>query len=125
MPKHILVVNDAEDLRELMYAILNGQGGYEVTQGTYKPGMLPWIEKLKPDLVIADVMFEQEPLGFQLVETLRLGSQTAHIPILLCSGAVAALRERQAYLSEKKVGVLYKPFAVEELLAAVKQMLGE
>ncbi|MEA2573909.1 MAG: hypothetical protein QOH93_1207 [Chloroflexia bacterium] len=127
MPKHILIVNDTEDLRQLMRDILHVEGGYEVSEGTYKPGtsMFEWVEELKPDLVIADVMFDQESLGFELVETVRLNPATTHIPILLCSGAITALRERQAYLAEKGVGVLYKPFAVEDLLRAVKQMLGE
>ncbi|HEX8230271.1 MAG TPA: response regulator [Chloroflexia bacterium] len=127
MPRHILIVNDADDLRELMRDILHGEGGYRVTEGTYKPGMsiFEWVEELKPDLIIADVMFDQESLGFELVETLKLNPATAHIPIILCSGAITALRERQAYLGEKGVGVLYKPFSVEELLRAVNQMLGE
>ncbi|HEX8596983.1 MAG TPA: response regulator [Chloroflexia bacterium] len=127
MPKHILIVNDAEDLRELMRDILHGEGGYKVIEGTYKPGMsiFEWVEELKPDLIIADVMFDQEPLGFELVDTLKLNPATAHIPVILCSGAITALRERQAYLGEKGVGVLYKPFSVEELLRAVKQMLDE
>ncbi|MDQ3706106.1 MAG: response regulator [Chloroflexota bacterium] len=127
MPKHILIVNDAEDLRHLMRDILQGEGGYEVTEGTYRPGMSihEWVEGLKPDLVIADVMFDQEPLGFELVDTLRLNPATAHIPIILCSGAITALRERQAYLAERRVGVLYKPFAVDDLLRTVKQMLDE
>ena len=126
MPKHILVVNDADELRELMYAILQGEGGYNVTVGTYKPtGMLEWVGGLKPDLVIADVMFGQEPLGFGLVDVLRLNPKTVHIPIILCSGAITALRKRQSYLAEKGVGVIFKPFTVEELLGTVKQLLGE
>ncbi|MDQ3929360.1 MAG: response regulator [Chloroflexota bacterium] len=125
MPKHILVINDAEELRELIQSILHSAGGYEVTQGTYKPAMLPWIEELKPDLVISDVTFGEEPLGFELVDILKLNPATAHIPILLCSGAITALREQQAYLAEKNVGVLYKPFDVGELLGAVRALLGE
>ena len=125
MPKHILIVNEEEELRELMRTILHGEGGYKVSQGTYKTAMLPWIEELKPDLVISDVTFGEDTLGFELVDKLKLNPATAHIPIILCSGAISALRERQSYLAEKNVGVLYKPFEVEDLLGAVKQMLGE
>lgn len=125
MAKRILIVNDAEELRELMEAILHGEGGYQVTQSTYRPTMLPWIEELKPDLIISDVLFGDEAHGFELVDKLKLNPATAHIPILLCSGAITALRERQSYLAERNVGVLYKPFEVGELLSAVKQLLGE
>jgi CheY-like chemotaxis protein len=125
MPKHILIVNEEEELRELMQTILHGEGGYKVSQGTYKTAMLPWIEELKPDLLISDVTFGDETLGFELVDKLKLNPATSHIPIILCSGAIAALRERQSYLAEKNVGVLYKPFEVDDLLGAVKQILGE
>lgn len=125
MPKHILIVNEEEELRELMKTILHGEGGYEVSHGTYKTAMLPWIEELKPDLVISDVTFGEETLGFELVDKLKLNPATTHIPVILCSGAISALRERQSYLAEKNVGVLYKPFEVAGLLGAVKQMLGE
>ena len=125
MPKHILIVNEEEELRDLMQTILQSKGGYKVSQGTYKPAMLPWIEELKPDLVISDVTFGEETFGFELVDKLKLNPATAHIPVILCSGAIVALRERQTYLAEKNVGVLYKPFEVDDLLAAVKHMLGE
>lgn len=125
MPKHILIVNEEEELRDLMQTILHSKGGYEVSQGTYKPAMLPWIEELKPDLVISDVTFGEETPGFELVDKLKLNPATTHIPVILCSGDIAALRKRQTYLAEKNVGVLYKPFEVDELLGAVKQMLHE
>jgi CheY-like chemotaxis protein len=122
-PKHIVVVNDTEEILELFQLILNGEGGYEVTLTSFQPHMVEHIKEIKPDLVISDHVFGEEKVGFQFIQRLKMDRATANIPIIVCSGAIRDLKEMEGYLVSKNVGILYKPFDVDELLDLVQQML--
>jgi hypothetical protein len=43
----------------------------------------------------------------------------------VCSGAIKELKEIEGYLAQKNVGVLYKPFDIDELLRLVDTKLNE
>jgi hypothetical protein len=43
--------------------------------------------------------------------------------VIVCSGAVKQLREMDAWLAEKGVGVVFKPFNIDDLLVEVHKML--
>jgi two-component system response regulator BaeR len=126
MAKHILVVDDVEDILQLFNEILHNEEGYDVTLTIPKPGIIEWIKEHKPDLVILDLMFWGEDLGWQLIQELEMDRATAKIPIIICtSAAERKLREREGWLAERNVQVIYKPFNINELLLAVQQKLGE
>lgn len=125
MPKHIMVINDTQEILDLFRAILEDEGGYKVTLCGMKPHMLEDIKAVKPDLVISDHVFGEEKIGWQLVQRLKMDRETAGIPIIVCSAAIKELRELEGYLTEKNVGILLKPFDVDELLALVASKLKE
>ena len=125
MSKHILVINDTQEILELFAQILESEGGYSVTLSTYKPQMVDYIKEVQPDLIISDHMFGEEKFGWQLIQRLKMDRETAGIPIVVCSGAIRELRELEGHLISKKVSVLYKPFDVDELLMVVKLKLEE
>lgn len=123
MPKHILVVNDTQEILELFRAILEEEAGYKVTLSSIKPQMLDMVKEVQPDLIISDHVFGEEKVGWQFIQRLKMDRDTANIPIIVCSGAIKDLKENEGYLMAKGVGVLYKPFDVDELLALVEQKL--
>jgi CheY-like chemotaxis protein len=126
LPKHILIVNDTQEILELFRAILEEEEGYTVTLTSIKPQMLEMVKQIKPDLIISDHVFGEEKLGWQFIQRLKMDRQTANIPLIVCSGAVRELKEMEGYLTSKDIGVLYKPFDVDELinLVAVKLSSG-
>lgn len=124
-PKHILAVNDTEEILELFRQILHDEAGYEVTITSFEPMMLDMIKKVKPDLIISDHVFGEEKYGWQFIQRLKMDRDTSRIPIIVCSGAVREVRAIEGYLQSKNVGVLYKPFDVDELLAMVARKLEE
>jgi CheY-like chemotaxis protein len=126
LPKHILVVNDTQEILELFRAILEEEEGYTVTLTSIKPQMLEMVKEIKPNLIISDHVFGEEKLGWQFIQRLKMDRQTANIPLIVCSGAVRELKEMEGYLTSKDIGVLYKPFDVDELinLVAVKLSSG-
>lgn len=123
MPKHILVVNDTQEILELFRAILEEEAGYTVTLTSVQPQMLEMVKDVKPDLIISDHVFGEEKTGWQFIQRLKMDRETADIPIIVCSGAVKELKEMEGYLMSKDIGVLYKPFDVDELIQLVETKL--
>ncbi len=74
-----------------------------------------------PDLVIVDQLFGEEKWGWQLIQKMRMNRDTAHIPIVVCSSALKALKELEGHLKQKKIDIVIKPFDIDELLAAVEK----
>jgi DNA-binding NtrC family response regulator len=90
-----------------------------------KPHMLDEVKATAPDLVISDHVFGEEKLGWQLVQRLKMDRETAEIPVIVCSAALKDLREMEGFLTEKNIGILYKPFDIDELLKLVERKLDE
>ena len=125
MPKHIMIVNDTEEILELYRLILHEEAGYEVTLLSYHPQIVGRIIAIMLDLIISDHVFGEEKVGWQFIQKLKLARETAHIPVIVCSGAVRELKEMEGYLASKNVGVLFKPFDVDELLQLVERQLAD
>src|ERR1700757_87177 len=101
LPKHILVVNDTQEILELFQAILEEEAGYKVTLTSIKPQMLEMVKEIRPDLIISDHVFGDEKIGWQFIQRLKMDRETADIPIIVCSGAIKELREMEGYLTSK------------------------
>jgi len=121
----IIVINDTQEILELFRAILEEEMGHEVILDSYKPHMLDVIKEILPDLIISDHVFGEEKIGFQLLQRLKMDRATARIPTIICSAAVKDLKEIEGYLMSKNVGVLYKPFEVDDLISLVNRKLAE
>ena len=113
---HILVIDDEENVRLLVAAILEQQS-HQVTQADNgKTGMAAF-RRTPPDLVITDlVMPEQE--GVETI--LELRREKPGLPVIAMSGGLA---RSETYLDIcRRLGVratLSKPFGVKELLDVV------
>ena len=123
MAKHILVINDTQEILELFSVILHDEMGFEVTLDSYRPRILDDIKSVKPDLIISDHVFGEEKIGWQLLQSLKMDRVTADIPLIICSAAIKELKEIEGHLTARDVGVLYKPFDVEELISLVNKKL--
>ena len=121
--KHILVINDTQEILELFSVILHDEMGFEVTVDSYRPRILDAIKEMQPDLIISDHVFGEEKIGWQLLQSLKMDRATADIPLIICSAAIKDLKEIEGHLAARDVGVLYKPFDVEELISLVDRKL--
>ncbi len=122
MAKHILVVNDTQDILEVFRLLLESEG-YQVTLSSFPLQKANDIEQISPDLIILDVVFGEEKLGWQMLQLLKMQPTTASIPVIICTAAQKAVREMEGYLVSKNVVVVYKPFELDDLLTAVTQAL--
>ena len=121
--QRVLVVNDTQEILELFEAILDGMG-LDTILMSYAPRELDRIRQVDPDLIILDfLMGDREPLGWQLLQKLKMDRRTDAIPIVVCTGAVKAAQEQQGYLTEQGVTLVLKPFNVDQLEEAVRAAL--
>src|SRR5438093_5105395 len=116
-----MVINDTQEILELFREILVEEAGYEVTLSSFEPLMMDRVKEIKPDLIISDHVFGEEKVGWQFLQRLKMDRETTGIPIIICSGAVRELKEMEGYLMSKNIGVLYKPFDIDELLNLVER----
>lgn len=120
-PRHILVVNDTQEILDLFRAILEEEG-YRVSLSTFTFRDLDAIIGLQPDLIILDFMVGGEDYGWQLLQKAKMHRATARIPIIVCTAAVQLVRQLEGHLKEKGVGIVIKPFEIDDLLREINSI---
>ena len=128
--KKILVVDDDVQFVDTVRTLLEGVG-YEVAHAYHGREGLELARKLKPDLILLDVMFAGPPGpdGFQLSREIHRDPELRDIPVIIISGVRKVLDLPFTFTpDEKKLPVaafLEKPIKPDELLSAVRRALGE
>ncbi len=117
-PKHILIVNDTQEILDLFRMILEDEG-YRVTTFGFAVEDMQKILAVAPDLVILDLIFDREYVGWQTLQKMKMMRETAAIPVIVCTADIRYAQEVQGYLTEKHIGLLLKPFDIDELTAMV------
>lgn len=122
MPTRIMVVNDTQEILELFREILTDEG-HEVVLYSYGIQDLAEVERVQPDLIILDHLIGGEAVGWQMLQKLKMRRSTANIPVIVCTAAVKAVQEMEGFMKAKNVGLVLKPFDIDDLLLAVSQAL--
>src|SRR5579884_3686645 len=122
MATRVLVINDTEELLDTFRVLLE-DAGYEVFLYSFAPQELPEVKRIKPDIIILDLIFGGEKLGWQLLGKLKLDRATARIPVVICTAATLPVREIEGYLAAQNVALVPKPFDIDQLLIALKNAL--
>ena len=121
--KHVLVVNDTEEILDLFRDILENMG-HRMTAWSFSPDDLAKVTEIKPDLIILDLMLGPTELqGWALLQKIRMTSATEDIPVVVCSAATNWVREQEGWLAANAVKVVLKPFKVAQLEHAVEHAL--
>lgn len=116
-PTTILVVDDSVSVRKALERILAPQG-YAVRMADSAENALLALEPL-PDMILADILMP----GMSGLELARiLGDRQLNIPVMLMSGIVDDVTQRDAHAAGA-CGVLRKPFTPTELLPAIEPHL--
>ena len=118
----VLVVEDNEDIRSLLDAVL-GLSGYDVVlaENGHEALRLLVDVHLAPDLAILDVEMP-ELSGWEVLRSIRDNASTADLPVIVCSvnGSDADLDRGRALGCD---GYLQKPFHIDELAAEVGDVI--
>jgi CheY-like chemotaxis protein len=121
----ISVVNDNADFLELMSAILDEDGEYDVSVFNGQRAPIGEIAASRPDLIIVDLLLGGAS-GWEIVTLARADERLADVPIIVCSADVTALRERAGELEDiGNVHLLPKPFAIDQMTDLVDGLIGQ
>ncbi len=123
-PRHIMVVNDTQEILDLFRDLLEEEG-YRVSLYSFAFQDLAEVKQRKPDLVILDFIIGGEAQGWQLLQKMKMDRETMSIPIVVCTAAIALVRDLEGRLRDKKVGIILKPFDIDDLLREVSRALAE
>ena len=117
--RSILVIDDEEAVLDVVRRFLE-IAGHQVTVAASGHEALEWLSDGGPvDLVILDLMMPREDVAatFQ-----RLRQRRPGVPVLLCTGLADASPAPELLL-QSAVGLIRKPFRMNELWYAVRQAL--
>jgi CheY-like chemotaxis protein len=126
--KKILVVDDDFDLLEQLKMMLMA-AGYEVTAAEGRAAAEEELLKMKPDLVVCDLMMEEKDAGFVLSHQIqKLYPGTPVILLTAVAGATGLSfnsqdAEAQSWIKINKV--LDKPVRPEQLKEEIRRLLQE
>ena len=125
-PPNILVVDDDPNFVVVIKPVLESKG-YKVEAAYDSQEAMDKIERLKPDVILLDIMMERLTSGFDLCYKLKHDPEMKKIPVL----AVSAITEKTGFkFSSAKDGEYFeaddyveKPVKPTDLLERVEKLL--
>jgi DNA-binding response OmpR family regulator len=119
----IVVVDDDPDFCQLIQDLLTEEGYQPVICASTDEAPAT-IRQHRPDLVILDLHVQRRGAGLRLLQQLRQEPATASILVLVVTADTPLLHQHGDWLQAHGVGMLSKPFDLDELLAQVRALLG-
>ena len=120
LSKHILVVEDEPDTAELLEFHLEN-AGYKVTITEDGYQALKKIHKLRPDLLILDLMIPEID-GFEVCRLIRKDPANESLPVMMCTAKSDETSKIQG-LDFGADDYVTKPFSPREVVLRVKNLL--
>lgn len=121
-PKHVLVVEDNEDVRKVVTIYLRSNG-FKVTEAADGIYGLEAAKDASPDIILFDVLLPRLD-GIEALRRLRKEPWGEHVPVIMMS---AVLQTKDVRKETANLGVsafLQKPFQVRTLVEEIKKALG-
>ena len=123
MAKKILIIDDEKDMRVYLGTLFR-KAGYETETAANGDEGVAAAAQFKPDLITLDVLMPKKS-GIKAYQTLRSGSMTRHIPVVILTG----LTRREDFFGNlgdlpKPEAVVEKPIDREGFLAQIAEILG-
>jgi len=126
--KNILLVDDDRDLVQTTKAFLEARG-YAVATAYSGIEARDELKRLRPDLVILDIMMDYDTDGFNVAYKLKNDPETVDIPVVIVSGFTKELEtkthifEPMMYRDWPAAKFFEKPVKLAELADAVADLL--
>ncbi|MFO0388001.1 MAG: response regulator transcription factor [bacterium] len=117
----LLIVEDQPDIRKLISMTLEFSD-FEVHEAEDGSSGLQLVERIRPVIVLLDVMMPGELDGIQVCERIKKNPHTAHIKVVL----LTARGQKTDLEVGKKAGCdayLVKPFSPLQLIDTIEQLL--
>lgn len=120
MKKLILSVDDDEDIRKTIKDVLE-HNGFKVTNAVNGDDLFVKLKKIKPDLILLDVLMPGKSTKDILIEFKK---QNIKIPIIFVSCIKLTEVVKKELISGVVVDYIEKPFNNKYLVTRIKKILG-
>jgi CheY-like chemotaxis protein len=120
--KHILLVDDEDDIREVAALSLRAIAGWQVSSSSGGAQGIAMARAERPDAILLDVMMPDVD-GPATLRRLLADPQTRDIPVIFLT-AKAQSDERRAFATLGVAGTLTKPFDPMTLSDQITAILG-
>lgn len=120
--RHVLIIDDEEDIREVVELTLQTVGGWEVTTAVSGIEGLAIAKEQQPDAILLDMMMPDLD-GIGTLTLLRAAPETQHIPVILITAKEKNVDRSQLALLGV-TAIIGKPFDPMTLVAEVANYLG-
>ncbi len=120
--RHVLVVDDEPNILLSLEFIMK-QAGYRVDTAPDGEIALERFRHHCPDLLLLDVMMPRKT-GYEVCETVRANPDWSHVKIIMLTAKGRDI-EREKGLAMGADDYITKPFAIQEVVAKVAELLSE
>jgi CheY-like chemotaxis protein len=120
MSKKILLADDSITIQKVIELTFSDEDFDVITVGNGRLA-LEKLPEVRPDIVLCDIIMPEKD-GYEVCEQIKTSPATAHVPVLLLTGAFEPFDQERAARAGYD-GSLAKPFEPETLIAKVKDLL--
>jgi DNA-binding NtrC family response regulator len=121
MKKHILVVDDEADVRDVLAQALTVKG-YRVTAAETGHEALRLVKSDPPQLLISDLQMEDAD-GLELIEEIK--TTFPNLPVILLTGMIFDAEVVRDTISKKVSCYLEKTSSLQRVTTEVQRLLGD
>jgi two-component system, OmpR family, response regulator VicR len=119
--RKVVCVEDEPEMIDLIQLILNRKG-FEVIGANGGIKGLEAIRRVKPDLVLLDLMMPEMD-GWQVYQQLKADESTAEIPVIVVTAKAQNIDKVLGLHIAKVDDYISKPFSLQELVDRVDKVL--
>jgi two-component system, OmpR family, alkaline phosphatase synthesis response regulator PhoP len=120
-PKHLLIIDDEDDIREVACLSLEMSQGWRVSTANSSTLGVELARREKPDAILLDVMMPDKD-GPSTLRELQQGEETRAIPVIFLTAKVQGA-DRRKFMELGVQGVIAKPFDPLTLGSQIREVL--
>lgn len=117
---NLLVVENEKTYRQFLSMAL-GMAGYRVHSVGSGEEAIKTLQDARPDLVLLDLAMPAVS-GWDVLHFMHEHALLKYVPVLVLTASADEYTRRRA-VAERADGLLFKPVSLDEILAAVEQLL--
>jgi DNA-binding response OmpR family regulator len=120
--KTVVCIEDEPEMIDLVKLIL-GRKGFELVGAVGGREGLETVRKLKPDLVLLDLMMPDMD-GWEVYQQMKADDELKRIPVIVVTAKAQSIDKVLGLHIAKVDDYVTKPFGPQELLQSVNKVLG-
>jgi len=121
--KTVVCIEDEPEMVDLIKLIL-GRRGFELTGAMGGREGLEVIRRVKPDLVLLDLMMPDID-GWEVYQQMKADEELKHIPVIVVTAKAQSIDKVLGLHIAKVDDYVTKPFGPQELLQSVEKVLSK